>query len=294
MSHGESSHGAVTAAQSVRARYEQLVALSQEIRQALKGRMVRVLSDHNGQPVGRSRKSWRGQERKIVGVAIDDRHGIELQLQGHEFECFIDADEVEMIDPEEPVGHAARLFLVGGPPGAGKTFVGRRLAARCGLLLDKDTLSQRMIGRIMELHLAPPDDRDSQAYASHPRALAYRTMMDVAHENLQIGRNVVCVAPFQREFASRSAFDEFTATVGDLRCETTVVWVRADAQTIRHRIEKRAAARDAWKLEHFDEYMKSVQTEPPSLPNVHVFENSHTEAVATGQRLEALYLALGV
>ena len=69
--------------------------LRENIEKALVGRVVRVKSDHNGQPYGRSRKSWRGQVCRIKAVHIDLYSGIGLQLEGHEYECFIEAEEVE-------------------------------------------------------------------------------------------------------------------------------------------------------------------------------------------------------
>lgn len=80
---------------------EQVLALMQrcthEVDKALIGRFVRVTSDHNGQPYGRSRKSWKGQVCRIASVSIDARAGeLQLCLEGHEFgECFIPANEVE-------------------------------------------------------------------------------------------------------------------------------------------------------------------------------------------------------
>lgn len=66
------------------------------VQSALKGRMVRVISDHNGQPFGHSKHNWRGQERKIVQVYVD-AYEVNLCLEGHEYECFIGADEVELL-----------------------------------------------------------------------------------------------------------------------------------------------------------------------------------------------------
>ncbi len=69
-----------------------------QIKEVLVGRFVRVTSDHNGQPYGRSRKSWKGQVCRIKGVHIDLEDGIKLILEGHEYgECFISANEVEFI-----------------------------------------------------------------------------------------------------------------------------------------------------------------------------------------------------
>ncbi len=74
-------------------------ALHKSVEGALVGKFVRVISDHNGQPFGRSRKSWKGEVRRIKTVHIEARHAtIQLVLEGHECgECFIPGDEVEFV-----------------------------------------------------------------------------------------------------------------------------------------------------------------------------------------------------
>ena len=87
----------VTPAQ-ICAQYMELMRfVCQSIDKALVGRLVRVTSDHNGQPYGRSRKSWKGQVCRIKAVSIDPMQGeMHLCLEGHEYgECFIRANEVE-------------------------------------------------------------------------------------------------------------------------------------------------------------------------------------------------------
>lgn len=69
--------------------------LRKTVETALVGRFVRVKSDHNGQPYGRSRKSWRDKVCRIKSVHIDLYSGIQLCLEGREYECFIPASEVE-------------------------------------------------------------------------------------------------------------------------------------------------------------------------------------------------------
>lgn len=93
-----------TPAELMRPQMMRVEQIRSEVHEALNGRMVRVVSDHNGQCGGRSRKSWRGQERKIVGISINPNHapshsGLHLILEGHESgECFIPANEVEFVE----------------------------------------------------------------------------------------------------------------------------------------------------------------------------------------------------
>lgn len=68
------------------------------LKTALEGRSVRVISDHNGQPFGRSKKSWKGEICKIVRIHVDIDEGMSLVLEGHEYgECFIPANQVEFV-----------------------------------------------------------------------------------------------------------------------------------------------------------------------------------------------------
>ena len=58
------------------------------------GRPVRILSDYNGQPYGRSRRSLRGETRTAERVHVDSR-GIWLFLR--EERVSISVDEVEWL-----------------------------------------------------------------------------------------------------------------------------------------------------------------------------------------------------
>lgn len=69
--------------------------IRKSVEQALVGRCVRVTSDHNGQPYGHSRRSWRGEVCRIKSIHVDLDHGVSLCLEGHEYECPIWANEVE-------------------------------------------------------------------------------------------------------------------------------------------------------------------------------------------------------
>jgi hypothetical protein len=50
-----------------------------------------------------------------------------------------------------------------------------------------------------------------------------------------------------------------------------VVWIGADIETMRTYLHKRYAARDTWKLTHWDEYLASIELEMhPQLPHFYV------------------------
>lgn len=87
----------MTPADEIKTSLESMQALHRSIESMLVGRVVRVTSDHNGQPIGRSRKSWKGEIRRIKSVHVDVHWGVTLALEGHEYECFIPASEVEFV-----------------------------------------------------------------------------------------------------------------------------------------------------------------------------------------------------
>lgn len=47
--------------------------IQDRIHKLLKGRTVRIISNYNGQPLGSSRKSWKGREGKIKEAHVNGR-----------------------------------------------------------------------------------------------------------------------------------------------------------------------------------------------------------------------------
>ena len=91
---------------------------------------------------------------------------------------------------------AKRLILIGGMPGSGKTHIGKELARRIGLFVDKDTMSRFFTEEMLQLLGSHVDDRESETYLAHVRSVEYETMIKHALENIEIGHSVICSAPF--------------------------------------------------------------------------------------------------
>jgi hypothetical protein len=66
------------------------------IKANLTGRTVRIVSDYNGQPYGRSRPSQRGRVAKIVSVVVDAGEA-QPQVLLDDWGCYMDLDEVELL-----------------------------------------------------------------------------------------------------------------------------------------------------------------------------------------------------
>lgn len=157
------------------------------------------------------------------------------------------------------------LVLIGGLPGSGKTTIGKQLAQRIGAaFLDKDTLCNDYTEAMLKISGHDTDDRDGAFYANHIRALEYDTLLEVAFENLSIGRSVVCVAPFTREFHN----PDWEKHMREHQ-NVWLVWTVAQENVLRERIQKRNTPRDSWKLAHWQEWYnnKAVVIPEPIMRN---------------------------
>ena len=162
------------------------------------------------------------------------------------------------------------LVLVAGGPGAGKTAVGRALAAQFeqAVLLDKDVLNgiwvDAMLVRLNEGRI----DRESRVYLDTLRPLEYAGLMAAALDNLVIGKWVFAIAPFGPELTDgewvRRLKNAVHAQSGRLRA----IWIEFDAETARERIVARNEPRDAWKLANWETF---IAQSPFSAPRTDLF-----------------------
>jgi len=79
-------------------------ACHEDARKTAVGRMVRVATDINGQPYGRSKPSQKGRTFKIVGVLLDIAHEaptlwLESELYSGTLACSV--DDVELLELNE-------------------------------------------------------------------------------------------------------------------------------------------------------------------------------------------------
>ena len=158
------------------------------------------------------------------------------------------------------------VLLVGGYAGSGKTELGRILARETGWsMIDKDTVSRPAAEVALEVLGSSPHDRESDTYVRWVRPCEYEALMDVARENVECGNSVIVTAPFMAEFPDVGWIDRTTATFAALGAATTLVWVYCDEDTMITYLRRRGAARDTWKLAHWQEYRAKFDIEfrPP-------------------------------
>ncbi len=179
------------------------------------------------------------------------------------------------------------LITVIGTAGSGKTTVAQRLAVQHGAAyLDKDAMSARFVEAALVAAGYDPGDRESNPfYRTHLLPLEYDSLLDVAGDNLRIGRSVVLDAPFST-YLSDPGFIRASARRFDWPpVDVEVVQVRVSPATLQHRLRERGLERDRWKLTHWDEYWSEHGARPCSWTNVRLTEFSN-DAVALAERAE--------
>ena len=136
-----------------------------------------------------------------------------------------------------------RVIVVAGPAGAGKSTLGRALAADLGAaLLDLDDLTNPLLDalwteRVDDLHW------NDQAHRSVVRPARYAVLRSAAAAQVASGVDVVLVAPFTAELRGGAEWEALTAAVAP--ATPFVVWIDVPAAVVADRLRSRAELRDA-------------------------------------------------
>ncbi len=169
------------------------------------------------------------------------------------------------------------LIAVIGTAGSGKSTVARRLAVQHGAAyLDKDAMSARFVEAALVAAGYDPGDRESNPfYRTHILPLEYDSLLDVAGDNLRIGRSVVLDAPFSPYLSDPDFISASARRFNWPPVDVEVVQVRVSPATLQHRLRERGLERDRWKLAHWDEYWSEHGARPCSWTNVRLTEYSN-------------------
>lgn len=180
---------------------------------------------------------------------------------------------------------AAHVVLIGGYAGSGKTEFGRILARQSGwMIIDKDTTTRPVLEFALEALGLPPNDRESVEYVQKLRPLEYEALMSTAHENTECGVGAIVTAPFIKEFADSAWIEREAARFKADGVPVTLVWVRCDAETMHGYLRRRGAARDTYKLAHWDEYAAGLNFEfTPAAGRQVIIDNSASAEPLTAQ-----------
>jgi predicted kinase len=169
------------------------------------------------------------------------------------------------------------LIAVIGTAGSGKSTVAQRLAvAHEAAYLDKDAMSARFVEAALTAAGFDPGDRESNPfYRNHILPLEYDSLLDVAGDNLRIGRSVVLDAPFSPYLGDPDFIGASARRFGWPPADVEVVRVRVSPATLQHRLRERGLERDRWKLANWDEYWSEHGARTCSWANVRFTEFSN-------------------
>jgi hypothetical protein len=172
------------------------------------------------------------------------------------------------------------LALVAGFAGSGKTEFSAFLSSVTGwALLDKDVLTRPLVESMLAALGGDPNDRHLPLYLTQERPVEYRCLTNATFANIENGISTVVTAPFLAEVTDaqwvRRVMHRCTAANAHLE----IVWVGSDAETMYTNLQRRDAARDTWKLSHWDEYLASIDIATrPAIPHFYI-DNSLSSAV---------------
>lgn len=186
--------------------------------------------------------------------------------------------------------HRPSIILVGGFAGSGKTELARFFVQLTGWpLLDKDPLTRPLVERLLVALGGDPHDRHSELYREQVRPVEYDCLMQSALANMRCGISSVLSAPFIAEMTDAKWMQRLVNRAGSLGVDVYPVWVQCDEESMREYITFRSAARDAWKLQRWDEYMATVDLDlRPAVPHLVVDNRLGTAVSLADQARQAI------
>ncbi|MDI3390176.1 AAA family ATPase [Streptomyces sp. B-S-A8] len=154
------------------------------------------------------------------------------------------------------------VVLVGGFAGSGKSEFAKFLGGLTGWpILDKDSLTRPLVDQLLVALGGEAHDRSSALYREKVRPLEYRCLMEAAWDNVDCGISTILDAPFISEFSQTEWMQRFQNRCRSKRVSVATIWVECDPESMREYIEFRGAARDAWKMEAWDDYVATLNLE---------------------------------
>jgi predicted kinase len=181
------------------------------------------------------------------------------------------------------------FVIIGGYAGSGKTEFGRFLSSITGwALLDKDALTRPLVEHLLVAFGSEANDRETPVYRSNVRPFEYQCLMNAAYENLECGISTIVAAPFADELNDERWLQRLLNRCGSLGTTVSVTWVTCDADSMYEYLSARGAARDAWKLANWPQWLEAIDLHSRPACNYFHVDNRLNGAVSLADQARSL------
>lgn len=176
------------------------------------------------------------------------------------------------------------IFFLCGPAGAGKSVLGKALAAHLhATFLDKDDLARPLVEGMNQALGLDPSCRDGEIYLRCVRPREYRGLHQAIFTAAQYVANVVCVAPWGLEVRDGDWVHEMQARAALSGHSLVICSITCDDEVRRERLVRRGDPSDLAELRDWEARTRARAGMPPGA-NITV----DTSRGATDDHVESL------